>query len=200
MKKLMFLAIAFIAICLVSCGDKKDPNSTFLLVNSELGAYGDYMSIEQDTMFLELQNQPLNGEDSVKAIVSAISFKVNQDVASDMFLFTVEILDKNHVKIAELDEIELAPTKEIEIGDFEEVLAAGNLTIQIKKSMIWSQESQNTWNTIWEKGRYVLIKPYDPFDSGAVVEAYEKVLKNRDSYDDDDDDEDEDDDDDEDDF
>lgn len=141
MKYLKFFAVAIMAVCLASCGGKKeDPNSVTLNVESDLGALSHYVSTSESEITLKLV------DDNIQGSVGFNVTKAFEGQSSWDMELEVEVFDENHISIAELGTIEF------EHPFSEYVVNAGNKHIEIKK------DSKDIWEKIKNEGKYISIK------------------------------------------
>lgn len=166
MKKLKYLTMALLAVLVTSCGgSKSDGNSVTLKVEPELGELSNYLSVTDTEVTVTLSEEEHKGEKG-KVIAASLAINVTKAVASDYsFSFDVEVLDKNHIKIADLPSFRLDGKTDFDNGDLHDVLVAGNTRAQMKdgvKESKWTDEDQEMWDKICNEGAYICIKPnYD---------------------------------------
>lgn len=173
MKKFKFALGIIMLGFLTSCGGGNS-NSVTLQVESELGELGNYITITDSEVTVQLVDDKKDGKD-VKSIVSSLAINVTKSVASDYsFSFNVEVLDANHVKIADLPSYYLDYKSDSDNGDYDYYLTAGNVRAQMKESEDaekWNEEAQQMWDKIRKEGKFILIKPnfdsakYAPYNS-----------------------------------
>lgn len=138
MKILNYLSLAIVAICIVSCGNKKSDSVT-LQVESDLGALASYVSINEPEVTLKVVDDEINGSIGV-SVKKAFKGEYSWDLE-----FDIEILDESHICIAKLNEVELDATLDHNIN-------VGNKRVTIKES------KGDSWADISSKGKYIYIK------------------------------------------
>lgn len=185
MKTLKFFVVALLAVLIASCSGSKsgDDNSVTLKVETELGELSNYLSVTDSEVTVSLSEEEHKGEKG-KVLAGSLALNVTKAVASDYsFSFDVEVLDKNHVKIANLPDFKLDSKYDYDNGDLNNVLNVGNIRAQMKtgkKDSEWSDEDQEMWDKIRTEGTYITIKP----NSNAKYAEYkseENIETNEDS-------------------
>ena len=164
MKVLKYFLMVVLTVCLASCGGKGDENRVTLKVEAELGPLADYIKVTYQEVVVKMSDEK---EDSVdyKVIQSSLALEVIESVAtkySSNFDFEVEVLDKDHVKIATLPDFDIESISDYDNGEFNHVLYAGTVRAQMKNSAKvaeFTPEDQEKWNKILKEGVYIVIKP-----------------------------------------
>ena len=162
MKTFKYFAIAIMAICLAACGGKGDENSVTLKVEAELGPLADYIKVTDQEVVVKMLDENKGSED-YKVIQSSLALEVIKSVAAKYsFDFEVEVLDKDHVKIATLPDFDIESISDYDNGEFNDVLYAGTVRAQMErkcKVAEFTPEDQEEWNKILKEGAYIVIKP-----------------------------------------
>lgn len=160
MKFLKYLSFAVLLACLASCGGSKD--SVTLKVEAELGPLADYIKVTDREVVVKMSDEKKDSED-YKVITSSLALEVTKSVATKYgFDFEVEVLDKDHVKIATLPDFDIESISDYDNGEFNNVLYAGTVRAQMKrkrKVAKFTPEDQEEWNKILKEGAYIVIKP-----------------------------------------
>ena len=182
MKKFNYVAGLMMLLILASCGGKEDPNSVTLTVEPQLGELGNFISIPDSEVMVKLVDDKEDGKD-VRSIVSSMALNVNKGVASNYsFGFDVVVLDENHIEITSLPNYDIDSKWDHDNGDYDHILYAGNTRAQMKRSQDaseWDEETQQIWDKIRTKGKYIVIKP--DWDSAKFV-PYNASSSNSTSY------------------
>lgn len=148
---------------MVACGGKKvqedeertdNENEVTLKVESQLGELSEFISTVSDNVTLKLEEQEYAKD--WYFIKGAFTFDVpNSFKSTENLYLTLTVLDKDHVKITEMNWINLPATKKN--GGY--VLYRGNIIGELQAS--FSQKNvDEDWEKIKEKGVYALITPY----------------------------------------
>ena len=144
MKKFyIYLSIAVMAICIAACGDKKNsdgPNSATLEVEADLGALSNYVTTSESEITLKLVDDGIQGSVGLN-VTKAFEGQSAWDLELE-----VEVLDENHISVAELGTIEF------EHPFSENVVNAGNKHLEIKI------DSKDIWEKIKNEGKFISIK------------------------------------------
>ena len=160
MKFLKYLSFAVLLACLASCGGSKD--SVTLKVEAELGPLADYIKVTDREVVVKMSDEKKESVD-YKVITSSLALEVTKSVATKSgFDFEVEVLDKDHVKIATLPDFDIESISDYDNGEFNNVLYAGTVRAQMKrkrKVAKFTPEDQEEWNKILKEGAYIVIKP-----------------------------------------
>ena len=182
MKAIKFLAVAFLTLLVAACSGSKneDENSVTLSVEAELGTLANYMSVSDTEVTVTLSEETKKDE-TKKVIAASLAFDVKKSVASDhSFEFDVEVLDKNHIKIAKLPDFSLESNYDYDNGDLSKTLSAGNVRAQMRRARDvsdWNKEKQEEWDKIRTEGVYIVIKPsysnaeYAEYKGGSTVDS-----------------------------
>ena len=162
MKVLKYFLMVVLTVCLASCGGKGDENSVTLKVEAELGPLADYIKVTDQEVVVKMSDEKKDSED-YKVIQSSLALEVIKSVAAKYsFDFEVEVLDKDHVKIATLPDFDIESISDYDNGEFNDVLYAGTVRAQMKrkrKVAEFTPEDQEEWNKILKEGAYIVIKP-----------------------------------------
>ena len=162
MKVLKYFLMVVLTVCLTSCGSKGDENSVTLKVEAELGPLADYIKVTDREVVVKMSDEKKDSED-YKVITSSLALEVTKSVATKYgFDFEVEVLDKDHVKIATLPDFDIETISDYDNGEFNNVLYAGTVRAQMKnraKVAEFTPEDQEKWNKILKEGVYIVIKP-----------------------------------------
>lgn len=162
MKVLKYFLMVVLTVCLASCGGKGDENSVTLKVEAELGPLADYIKVTDQEVVVKMSDEKKDSED-YKVIQSSLALEVIKSVAAKYsFDFEVEVLDKDHVKIATLPDFDIESISDYDNGEFNHVLYAGTVRAQMKrkrKVAEFTPEDQEEWNKILKEGAYIVIKP-----------------------------------------
>lgn len=162
MQVLKYFLMVVLTVCLTSCGGKGNENSVTLKVEAELGPLADYIKVKDQEVVVKMSDEK---EDSVdyKVIQSSLALEVIKSVAAKYsFDFEVEVLDKDHVKIATLPDFDIESISDYDNGEFNYVLYAGTVRAQMerkRKVAKFTPEDQEKWNKILKEGVYIVIKP-----------------------------------------
>lgn len=155
-----FLTIAF-ALFLVACGSGNS-NEVNLKVEADLQNLGEYLTIEDEQVIVKL----VENDDKHFKIMSSLGINVKKSVASDYsFTFEVEVLDKNHIKIAELPDYTIESKNDYS-NDYHSILLMGSKRANMEESISiegnleeeWAK-AQEMWDKIKKEGVYISIKP-----------------------------------------
>lgn len=167
MKKLNCLLVLMLSLFISSCGNSGKggngggDNEIKLEVESDLGELGDYLSVDDEAL-IKLEETEKDGEQGYQ-ITSSIGIDVENAVASDYsFSFGAEVLDENHIRIADFPTFEIEYKYDYDNGDYSNVLHSGKKWAIVKnfaKKEDWDKEEQEIWKTIKEKGAYIRIEP-----------------------------------------
>lgn len=165
MKKLKYLTVALLAVLIASCGGSKDGKSVTLTVETELGELSNYMSVT-DTEVTIVMNEK-------GSVAASLGFNVTKAVASNFsYSFDVEVLDKNHIKIADLTDLKIEEKYDSDNGDLRYTLLNGTTRAEMDGYV-----SDSDWDKISSEGVYVRIKPdydsakYATYKGGSIVES-----------------------------
>lgn len=167
MKKLNCLLVLMLSLFISSCGNSGKggngggDNEIKLEVESDLGELGDYLSVDDEAL-IKLEETEKDGEQGYQ-ITSSIGIDVENAVASNYsFSFGAEVLDENHIRIADFPTFEIEYKYDYDNGDYSNVLHSGKKWAIVKnfaKKEDWDKEEQEIWKTIKEKGAYIRIEP-----------------------------------------
>ena len=164
MKLLNYFGILTLAIIMMACGGKKvqeneeervdSENEVTLKVESQLGELGEFISTINDDVTLKLEEQEYAKD--WYFVKGAFTFDVpNSFTSSENVYLTLTVLDKDHVKITEMNWITLPDTKKN--GGY--VLFRGNAIGELQASFSQKKVDED-WRNIKEKGIYALLTPY----------------------------------------
>ena len=164
MKLLNYFGIVTLAIIMLACGGKKvqendeerteNENEVTLKVESQLGELGEFISTISEDVVLKLEEQDFT--EDWYYVKGAITFDVpNSFTSSKEVYLKLSVLDKDHVKITEMDWVKLPVTKKN--GDY--VLFKGNIIGELQ-DFFSPQKVDKDWRNIKEKGAYALLTPY----------------------------------------
>ena len=153
MKVLKFYLIIAFTLSLVACGSgNTDENEVNLKVEGDLQHLGKYMTIEDDQGVVKLVE---DGEDL--KVVSSLGVNVKKSVASNhSFNFDVEVLDKNHIKIADLPDYSIESQYDFDFEECHNILLMGPKRANMKKE--FKDEDQEMWDKIRKEGVYRLVE------------------------------------------
>ena len=165
MKLLNYFWIAALTLVMVACGAKKNQeeeekridneNEATLIVESQLGELGEYISTISNEITLKLEEQEYAKD--WYFVKGAFTFDVTNSFMSSKELYLkLTVLDKDHVKITEMNWIKLPATQKN--GGY--VLFRGNIIGELEASFS-QQNVDEDWRNIKEKGVYALITPYN---------------------------------------
>ena len=159
MKVLKFYLIIAFALSLVACGSgTPDENEVNLKVEADLQDLGEYMTIGDEQVVVKLVE---DGEDL--KIVSSLGVNVKKSVASSYsFDFDVEVLDKNHIKIADLPDYKIESKYDSDFEECHKILLMGSKRANMEESTSkkdFKDEDQEMWDKIRKEGVYISIKP-----------------------------------------
>lgn len=167
MKKLNCFLLLMLTLIIASCGNSGKggngggDNEIKLEVESDLGELGDYLSVDDEAL-IKLEETEEDGEQGYQ-ITSSIGIDVENAVASNYsFSFGAEVLDENHIRIADFPTFEIEYKYDYDNGDYSNVLHSGKKWAIVKnfaKKEDWDKEEQEIWKTIKEKGAYIRIEP-----------------------------------------
>lgn len=169
MKKLNCFLVLMLTLFMASCGnsgkgetgDSDNPNEIKLKVDMDLGELGDYLTVD-DEVFLKLEEVE---EDGVQGyvITSSIGINVKKAVASNYsFGFDAEILDENHIRIANFPSFKIESKRDYDNGDYSSVLYSGKKWATVKegaKKEDWEKKDHEMWEKIKKEGVYMRIEP-----------------------------------------
>ncbi len=162
MKYLMYAMVAIVAI-LTSCSG--DTNEVTLKVEPQLGDLGNYIDILDKEVVVTLSDATNDDGTQVKKIATSISMSVKKAVASDYgFALSVKVLDKNHVEIADLEEISIDNQTDYDYSDLHYYLMPGNVRSQLDNETTagdWTENMQKKWEQVCKEGVYLQLKPQD---------------------------------------
>ena len=162
MQVLKYFLMVVLTVCLTSCGGKGNENSVTLKVEAELGPLADYIKVTDREVVVKMSDEKKDSED-YKVITSSLALEVTKSVATKYgFDFEVEVLDKDHVKIATLPDFDIESISDYDNGEFNYVLYAGTVRAQMerkRKVAKFTPEDQEEWNKILKEGAYIVIKP-----------------------------------------
>ncbi len=178
MNKLNYFFVLMLSLFIASCGNSEkggsdNPNEIKLKVEQDLGKLGEYVTVDNNEVLVKLEEVE---EDGVQGylLTSSIGINVKKAVASDYsFRLDAEILDENHIKIADLPDFEIESKHDYDNGDYDNVLYSGQKWAIAKKGVKkekWGKESQEMWEKIKKEGVYIRIEP--SYSSSKFV-AYE---------------------------
>lgn len=160
--KIFNYALGFIMLGIfASCGGGSD--SVTLSVEPQLGEIGDFISISDNELIVNLKEEKIEGED-VKSIVSSFNILVTKGIQTDSKInFAFMVLDKDHNEISRLPSCSIEDTKyEWDNEPYRYILTPGNYRIQIHESESledWKENnSQEYWDKIRKDGKFVEIK------------------------------------------
>lgn len=138
----------------MACGSgNTDENEVNLKVEGDLQNLGKYMTIEDDQVVVKLVE---DGEDL--KVVSSLGVNVKKSVASNYsFDFEVEVLDKDHIKIADLPDYSIESKYDFDFEECHKILLMGSKRANMKKE--FKDEDQEIWDKIRKEGVYISIKP-----------------------------------------
>ena len=157
MKRTYCFILLMLAICIVSCNEsekKEDSPKLTLKVESTLGALEDFLTIEDKvTIKLEKTKEGF-------VLKSSLGMYVNKPIASDnSFYFETEVLDKDHIKIADFISYELE--SEYDWDNSVSFLSSGKKWAKIDQDIDkenWSEEYEKDWEEICKEGAYLVLK------------------------------------------
>lgn len=179
MKTLKYFAFAMLTLVIASCGSGSDGNSVTLKVEPELGELSNYLSVTDSEVTITLSDEEKDGETG-KVIAGSLAVNVTKAVASNYDVdLEVEVLDKNHVKIASLPDFKIDGKYDSDNGDLRNIVVAGNTRAQMKrgkKDADWKEDDQKMWDKIKDEGVYIVVKADDDakfaeYKSGDSVET-----------------------------
>ena len=169
MKKLNCFLVLMLTLFMASCGnsgkgetgDSDNPNEVKLKVDMDLGELGEYLTVD-DEVLIKLEEAE---EDGVQGyvITSSIGVNVKKTVASNYsFGFDAEILDGNHIRIANFPSFEIESKRDYDNGDYSSVLYSGQKWATVKvgtKKEDWEKKDHEMWEKIRKEGVYIRIEP-----------------------------------------
>lgn len=142
--------VAF-AILLGACGSE-DSNEVNLKVEADLQNLGEYVKIEDEQVVVKLVEK----DDKHFEILSSLGVNVKKSVASNYnFELEVEVLDKNHIKIADLPDYTIENILDLDFEDYHDILLKGSK----RANMESTKKNQELWDKIKKEGVYISIKP-----------------------------------------
>lgn len=142
--------VAF-AILLGACGSE-DSNEVNLKVEADLQNLGEYVIIEDEQVVVKL----VENDDKHFEILSSLGINVKKSVASNYnFELEVEVLDKNHIKIADLPDYTIENILDLDFEDYHDILLKGSKRANMESTV----ENQELWDKIKKEGVYISIKP-----------------------------------------
>lgn len=167
MKKLNCLLVLMLSLFIASCGNSgkggngESDGEIKLKVDADLGELGEFLSADDEAV-IKLEETEEDGEQGYQ-ITSSIGIDVENAVASNYsFSFGAEVLDENHIRIADFPTFEIEYKYDYDNGDYSNVLHSGKKWAIVKtfaKKEDWDKEKQEIWKTIKEKGAYIRIEP-----------------------------------------
>ena len=142
--------VAF-AILLGACGSE-DSNEVNLKVEADLQNLGEYVIIEDEQVVVKL----VENDDKHFEILSSLGINVKKSVASNYnFELEVEVLDKNHIKIADLPDYTIENILDLDFEDYHDILLKGSKRANMESTV----ENQELWDKIKKEGVHISIKP-----------------------------------------
>lgn len=151
MKDFKFYLMVAFAILLGACGSE-DSNEVNLKVEADLQNLGEYVIIEDEQVVVKL----VENDDKHFEILSSLGINVKKSVASNYnFELEVEVLDKNHIKIADLPDYTIENILDLDFEDYHDILLKGSKRANMESTV----ENQELWDKIKKEGVYISIKP-----------------------------------------
>lgn len=151
MKDFKFYLMVAFAILLGACGSE-DSNEVNLKVEADLQNLGEYVIIEDEQVVVKL----VENDDKHFEILSSLGINVKKSVASNYnFELEVEVLDKNHIKIADLPDYTIENILDLDFEDYHDILLKGSKRANMESTV----ENQELWDKIKKEGVHISIKP-----------------------------------------
>ena len=180
------MALALLMVLgMASCGgDSNDPNTLKLEVKPELGALGDYITIESKEAVITLSEFTDDGKPYVK-IASTLQVTVNKDVASDDgFDLDVVVLDANMNEITDFGYYDIDDATDYDVDTYHHYLKAGDYRAVMDESGSkerWDGKPSAMWEMMRQNGKYMVLKPrwssakYVPYSGVASLASTSEV-------------------------
>lgn len=151
--------MVMIMACLTSCGESGKNDEVKLTVEVDLGALGEYLNFDDEVIIKKEEIE----EDGEIVLKSSLGANVSKSVASNLsFDFEADILDKDHIKIADFLSYDMESKSDYDNGDYHYILFAGTKRAIVNEGVSkkqWKEEYQNMWEKIREEAVYITIKP-----------------------------------------
>ena len=183
MKSINFLILSLLSFCFVSCSESNsstkssNKNELRLIIESELGNLGEYLSIADSVFIFKMEKT----DSTLSSSRSGLKINVNKSVASDQdFVLAGEIVDEDHMSIGFMDNNDKLrfDVKSKNDWDFDRkynyVLSKGTIRTETENKTLkksdFSEEEQKTWDEDmkkfeeeWDKARnkgvYLIVTP-----------------------------------------
>lgn len=171
MKKISYLlsaAVCTLTLATACSGSKSsETEKVTLTVETELGELGKYLSVTDKDVTITLSADEAKGDNkdgkTYKVIAASLAVYAEKGVASNYSIsLDAEVLDENHIKVADLPDFEIDSHYDLENGDLSNVVQPGNTRAQLKHSVEvskWEEKEQQSWDDICAKGKYIVVKP-----------------------------------------
>lgn len=150
MNTLKLFAFALLIVCFASCGNK---NSVTLKIEPQLGELGQYISISDDDVVIEL-------DETSKEVVASLHIQIDKTFAAENTIYLdVIVLDKAGNEIAELPNFEIEESKyeEPDNGGYSYIFYKGTIRAQMKdnETKNWLKHD---WVDICKEGVSIIVK------------------------------------------